>query len=129
MRLSSLRSALCPGSLGLGTFVSLLLALMFLQSAAAAQVKEVRRVLVLSEVGPYYPAIALVDQGIHYALGKSPYQVELYREYLDTGLFPDPAAQREFLEWYIRIFLRPSALASPERTFLPLHGLPAGARP
>ena len=35
------------------------------------------------------------------ALTNSPYQIELYREYLETALFPDPATQQEFREWYI----------------------------
>jgi PAS domain S-box-containing protein len=75
---------------------------LLLQSSAVVEAKEVRRVLVLSEVGPYYPAIALVDQGIQEALKQSPYEIESYREYLDTGLFPYPEARLEFLEWYKR---------------------------
>ena len=67
-----------------------------------AEVNPVRRVLVFYEVGAHYPAIALIDQGISDTLRNSPYQIELYREYLDTALFPDPATQREFREWYSR---------------------------
>src|ERR1700757_305533 len=65
-----------------------------------AQVDPIRRVLVFYEVGAHYPAIGLIDQGISDTLRNSPYQIELYREYLDTALFPDPATQREFREWY-----------------------------
>jgi PAS domain S-box-containing protein len=65
-----------------------------------AQINPTRRVLVFYEVGAHYPAIALIDQGISETLRNSPYQIELYREYLDTALFPDPATQREFREWY-----------------------------
>jgi PAS domain S-box-containing protein len=65
-----------------------------------AEVNPIRRVLVFYEVGAHYPAIALIDQGISDALRNSPYQIELYREYLDTALFPDPATQREFRKWY-----------------------------
>ena len=65
-----------------------------------AQVNPTRRVLVFYEVGAHYPAIALIDQGISATLRNSPYKIELYREYLDTALFPDPATQREFREWY-----------------------------
>jgi len=65
-----------------------------------AEVNPIRRVLVFYEVGAHYPAIALIDQGISDTLRNSPYQIELYREYLDTSLFPDPATQREFREWY-----------------------------
>src|SRR4029077_2415876 len=67
-----------------------------------AEVKRIRRVLDFYEVGAHYPAIALIDQGISETLRNSPYQIELYREYLDTALFPDPATQREFREWYSR---------------------------
>jgi PAS domain S-box-containing protein len=67
-----------------------------------AEVNPIRRVLVFYEVGPHYPAITLIDQGISDTLRNSPYQIELYREYLDTALFPDPATQREFREWYTR---------------------------
>src|ERR1700746_155983 len=65
-----------------------------------AEVNPIRRVLVFYEVGAHYPAIALIDQEISDTLRSSPYRVELYREYLDTALFPDPATQREFREWY-----------------------------
>jgi PAS domain S-box-containing protein len=65
-------------------------------------VNPVRRVLVFYEVGAHYPAIALIDQGISEALRNSPHEIELYREYLDTALFPDPATQRKFREWYTR---------------------------
>ncbi|PYT75436.1 MAG: hypothetical protein DMG42_08500 [Acidobacteria bacterium] len=79
-----------------------MLGFFLLQGAAGAQVKEVRRVLVLSEVGPDYPAIALVDQGIHHALEQSRYKVEFYHEYLDAALFPDSATQQEYRDWYVR---------------------------
>jgi ABC-type uncharacterized transport system substrate-binding protein len=87
-----------------------------------AQVNPIRRVLVFYEVGAHYPAIAVIDQGISATLRNSPQQIELYREYLDTALFPDPATQREFREWYSRkyrdrrpdviIAVGPSALES-----------------
>ena len=99
--LPSLKSA-TRRSRGLCAFLLLLLGFFLLQGAAGAQVKEVRRVLVLSEVGPDYPAIALVDQGIHHALEQSRYKVEFYHEYLDAALFPDSATQQEFRDWYVR---------------------------
>ena len=80
----------------------LLLFLLLLQGVAGAEARVARRVLVLYEVGPNYPAIAVLDQGISDALRNSPYQIEVYREYFDTALFPDPATQREFREWYTR---------------------------
>jgi PAS domain S-box-containing protein len=68
---------------------------------AAAQTKEVRRVLILNEVGPSYPAIALSNQGIQSALNDSQYRLEFYSEYFETLLFPDPAIQQEFRDFYI----------------------------
>jgi PAS domain S-box-containing protein len=70
-------------------------------SIAAAPTKEVRRILILNEAGPSYPAINIINQGIQTALHDSPYQLEFYSEYLDTILFPDPATQQEFRDFYI----------------------------
>jgi PAS domain S-box-containing protein len=69
---------------------------------AAAQAKEVRRILILNEQGPSYPGIAIIDQGIQSALADSPYSIEFYSEFFDTTLFPDPAVQQEFRDFYIR---------------------------
>jgi len=69
---------------------------------AAAPPKEVRRILILNEVGPSYPAITIINQGIQTALQDSPYSLEFYSEYLDTILFPDPRVQREFRDFYLR---------------------------
>jgi PAS domain S-box-containing protein len=68
--------------------------------AQVAQVKPVRRVLVFYELGNSSPAVALADQELRAVLERAPYQVELYPEYLETTLFPDPATQQEFREWY-----------------------------
>jgi len=65
------------------------------------QVNEIRRVLIFNEFGPSSPGVALIDQAIAAALVKSPYQVELYSEYLETTLFPDESSQLEFRDWYI----------------------------
>jgi PAS domain S-box-containing protein len=82
--------------------VLLLAICLLLQAPAGAQVKLVRRVLILNELGPVAsPAINLVDGAIRDRLARSPYNVELYAESLETTLFPDPAAQQEFLESYI----------------------------
>jgi PAS domain S-box-containing protein len=79
------------------------LAAMFLSHPIAeAAPKPIRRILILNEVGHSYPAIPLITQGIETALADSPYQLEIYSEYLDTGLFPDPAVQQEFRDFYIR---------------------------
>jgi PAS domain S-box-containing protein len=66
-----------------------------------AQFKETRRVLVLNEYGPQYPAIAAIDREILAAIDDSPYQVEFYNEFLETALFSDQASQREFQQWYL----------------------------
>jgi len=78
-----------------------LVALVLPHPIAAAPTKEVRRILILNEAGTSYPAIAITNQGIQDALYNSPYRLEFYSEYFDTLLFPDPAAQREFREFYI----------------------------
>jgi PAS domain S-box-containing protein len=74
---------------------------LLLHTGAAAQVKEVRRVLIFYEYGPASPAVALIDQQIHAAIDNSPYQIELYSEFLETALFPDQATQQEFEQWYL----------------------------
>ena len=69
---------------------------------AAAPTKEVRRILILNEVNATYPGISIINQGIQTALNDSPYHLEMYSEYMDTALFPDPAVQQEFRDSYIR---------------------------
>ena len=86
----------------LRTFVIALVTISPLQPTAKAQVKETRRVLILNELGPGSPAINLIDGEIRTRLERSPYQIELYTESLETTLFPDPAIQKEFFDSYIR---------------------------
>jgi PAS domain S-box-containing protein len=69
---------------------------------AGAPPKPVRRVLILNEANPSYPAIPIINQGIQTALANSPYRIEFYSEYLDSILFPDPAVQQEFRDFYVR---------------------------
>ena len=71
-------------------------------SCGATEREPTRRVLILYEAGTAYPGVNLVDQGIRAALDTSPYRLEVYREYLDSILFPDPADQQRFREFYIR---------------------------
>ena len=85
----------------LAVFV-LVLSFLLIQGVAAAQVQPIRRILILNEVNPSYPAIPIINQGIQTALSNSPYHLEFYSEYLDTALFPDPAVQQEFRDFYIR---------------------------
>ena len=83
-------------------FASALVAACFLlQPGTAAPEKPVRRVLIFYELGVSSPAVALVDREIRTALEQTPYQIELYAEYLETALFPDAASQQKFREWYI----------------------------
>jgi PAS domain S-box-containing protein len=79
----------------------LLTACCLLQSGTATPEKPVRRVLIFYELGVSSPAVALVDREIRTALEQTPYQIELYAEYLETALFPDAASQQKFREWYI----------------------------
>jgi PAS domain S-box-containing protein len=89
-------------SCGLAKLVFALAACSLLaQSTDAAPVKEVRRVLILHALGFSSPASILVDQEIRAALGKAPYQIELYSESMQNILFSDPASQRELRQGYI----------------------------
>jgi hypothetical protein len=51
---------------------------------AAAPTKEVRRILILNEENATYPGITIINQGIQAGLNDSPYQLQLYSEYMDT---------------------------------------------
>ncbi len=73
-----------------------------MQGLASAQLQPARRILILNEVNPSYPATALINGGIQTALSDSPYRLEFYFEHFDTILFPDPATQQEFRDFYVR---------------------------
>ena len=88
---------------GLPKLMLLLLGVLLLfQGPAPTQVREVRRVLILNELGLWSPGIAAINNHIFAALEKSPYQIEFHSEDLDTSLFPDETSQREFRDWYFR---------------------------
>ena len=79
------------------------LAAIFLSHPIGAEpTKEIRRILILNEVGTSYPGVAIINGEIQAALNGSPYHLEFYSEYMDTGLFPDPAEQQEFRDFYLR---------------------------
>ncbi len=107
--------------------LAVLAALVLPHSISAAPKKEVRRILILNEVGTSYPAMNIINEGIQTALHDSPYQLEFYSEYLDTILFPDPAAQQEFRAFYIRKYQnrRPDVIItvgpSPLKFMLKVH--------
>jgi len=81
---------------------ALVLFLLLPASFGATELRPTRRVLIFYEAGTAYPAVNLVDQGIGAALDTSGYSLEVYREYMDAILFPDPADQQRFREFYIR---------------------------
>lgn len=64
--------------------------------------KEVRRILVLNEVGISYPGITIINGGIQAALNDAPYRLEFHSEYMDTGLFPDPSDQQKFRDFFLQ---------------------------
>jgi PAS domain S-box-containing protein len=82
--------------------LAILVATVLPHPTEAAPTGEVRRILILNEVNASYPATTTITQGIQAALSNSPYHLEFYSEYLDTVLFPDPAVQQEFRDFYIR---------------------------
>ena len=82
--------------------LAVLAAIVLSHPTAAAPTKELRRILILNEANATYPAIILINQGIQTALNDSPFHLDLYSEYMDTTLFPDPAVQQEFRDSYIR---------------------------
>jgi PAS domain S-box-containing protein len=85
-------------------FLLLLLAFsVVFRTIAIADVREVRRVLVLNDFDEIAsPGIALLDQAIFAALNHSRYQIEWYSESLEANLFTDEASQRRILDGYIR---------------------------
>ena len=84
--------------------VSLALLAASLQShpLAAAQTKEVRRILILYEAGIQWPAIALINDALGESLQGTKYHIEIYREYMETQLFPDEADQKQLRDFYLR---------------------------
>jgi PAS domain S-box-containing protein len=85
-----------------GAIVFLLLAPLLFQTVAYTQAKEIRRVLIFNELGPWSPGVNAINEEIFATLHNSPYQIEFYIESLDTSLFPDENSQRRFRDWYFR---------------------------
>jgi len=65
---------------------------------SGTDINPIRRVLVINEVSTAWPGIPLIDEGIRSELEPLPYKVEVYREYMDTIYFPDPADQQRITE-------------------------------
>jgi len=81
----------------------LLLFLFLIHGVAEAQLKPIRRVLVLNDLGIISsPGFAEVDQALFAGLQKSPYQIEFYEESLELTLFPDQVSQRRIREGLIQ---------------------------
>jgi PAS domain S-box-containing protein len=73
------------------------------QVAVNAQVKEIRRVLILDDLGVISsPGFAEIDRAISDTLQESPYQIELYYESLELTLFSNELYQRRFREQFIQ---------------------------
>jgi len=86
--------------------IATLTVLLFHCHSAIAQTQSLRRILILNEAGTSYPGIVLIDQGIQDSLMRSPYRIQYYREYMETSLFPDPADQREFRDYFLQKYVR-----------------------
>src|SRR6201993_4313354 len=94
----------CPASAvrQLNLAFCLLLGALLFPPISSSQTKQLKRVLVFYELGLSSPAVAVVDQELREGLSKTPYQVEVYREFFETALFPDPSMQQEFRDSFIR---------------------------
>jgi len=67
------------------------------------QVKPIRRVLILNDLGIISsPGFAELDTAVLARLQGSPYQIELYQESLELTLFPDEVSQRRFREGFVQ---------------------------
>jgi hypothetical protein len=73
-----------------------------LPELAARQAEQIKRVLILNELGLWSPGVNAIDQQVFAALRNLPYQIEFYEEDLDSSLFPDVETQQEFRNWYFR---------------------------
>jgi signal transduction histidine kinase len=97
-----------PAQQGLGgtrhlwVLLAVLVAIFLSHPIGAEPAMEIRRILILNEVGASYPGIRIINEGIQAALNDSTYRLEFYSEYMDTGLFPDPSDQQKFRDFYIR---------------------------
>src|SRR4029077_18589913 len=73
------------------------------QITVNAQVKEIRRALILSDLGVISsPGFAEIVRAISEGLQESPYQIEFYNESLEVTLFPDELYRRRFREEFIQ---------------------------
>jgi PAS domain S-box-containing protein len=80
---------------------TLLASLWFLLAILGEAQVRPKRVLVLYEDGTERPGVGLVDQGLRAELDTSHARLEVYREYMETVLFPDPSDQKRIREFYL----------------------------
>jgi hypothetical protein len=73
-----------------------------LRPTAAAQVREIRSLLIFIELDLSSLAVAQIDQETRAGLDKTPCEIGLYGENLESTLLPDKPSQRQFPEWYSR---------------------------
>src|SRR5262249_55366178 len=101
-RAAPLRST-CPmrTTVWLRPLILLALCCCVLRGVAEAQVQP-KRILILYEVGTAYPGVNQIEQGLRAAFDTSHDKLEIYREYMETVLFPDLTDQERFREFYIR---------------------------
>jgi PAS domain S-box-containing protein len=81
--------------------IFLLVGLAFPRNSTAT-LQGVKRILIINEAGPSYPAIDRINRGIQTALSNPPFKAEFYSEFLDTILFSDPDQQQEFRALILR---------------------------
>ena len=80
------------------------------------------------ELGFTSPAVQTIDREILARMEGSPYQIELYREFMETTLFSDPSMQEKFREWFHLKYStrRPDVIIaagpSPLRFVAEMHG-------
>lgn len=73
------------------------------QSAAKAPpTREIRRVLIINALGSSHPATISIDEAVRNVLDRSPYQIELYHEFLEETLFPEDSVQQKIRNSYIQ---------------------------
>ncbi len=63
-----------------------------------------RRILILNELDPSSVSTSFIDDGIRDALRGSKYHIDVYPEYMKTGLFPDEADQKLIRDFYIYLY-------------------------
>jgi PAS domain S-box-containing protein len=71
--------------------------------AAAEEVRSGKRVLIFNDVGTLSSlGIAAIDSAIHARLQKSPCQIEIFNESLETALFSDNVSQDRIRDGYFK---------------------------